>query len=128
MPESKNQSSKQTSSAIEQTSAYKTALKDEKSKRIAQLTARAWADPHFKEKLLTNPREAFDEYKIEVPDGITLKVLENTNEVIHFILTPPPINLSKIEFGNLPIHVMDCPCSHSHDKDTFCHECWHCSD
>jgi hypothetical protein len=128
MSTSEEKDSTQPSSSIEQTTAYKNALKDEKSKRIAQLTARAWADPKFKDKLLSNPKDAFNEYKIDIPQGVTLKVLENTNEIIHFVLTPPPINLSKIEFGKLPIHVMDCPCSHCHEKESFCHECWHCSD
>ena len=43
-----------------------------------RIIAKAWADDDFKAALQADPRGALEAHGIEVPEGLTLKVLENT--------------------------------------------------
>jgi len=56
----------------------------------AQLVARAWSDEAFKNRLLTQPAAVLKEAGLEVPEGLQLKVVENTERLCHLILPPPP--------------------------------------
>jgi Nitrile hydratase, alpha chain len=58
--------------------------------RWTQLMARAWADPAFKAKLLADPASVLKESGLQVPAGITIKVVENTDKVVHLTLPLPP--------------------------------------
>ena len=57
--------------------------------------ARAWSDPVFKKRLVTDPKAVLLEQGIEVPDGADVKVVENTDEVVY-------INLPRQPQDNLP--------------------------
>jgi hypothetical protein len=56
----------------------------------SQVIAQAWADEDFKARLLMDPRGVLTEYGIDVPDGVELRLLEDTDTVRHLILPPPP--------------------------------------
>jgi hypothetical protein len=60
------------------------------SKKIAQLTARAWSDDAFKKRLLSDPMSVAKEYDIPVPPGSQIRIVEDTPTVRHFILPPKP--------------------------------------
>ncbi len=64
--------------------------KDEFQKAYGKLVAKAWSDDDFKEKLLADPMIVFKESKIMLPDGIEVKMVENTDKITHFILPPAP--------------------------------------
>jgi nitrile hydratase len=53
--------------------------------RGAQVVARAWVDPVFREKLLSNATKACEELGLEIP-GLKLVVVENTPEVHNAIV------------------------------------------
>jgi len=55
-----------------------------------QIVAQAWADEDFKARLMTDPRSVLSEYGIEVPEGIELVVVEDTDTVHHLTLPPSP--------------------------------------
>jgi hypothetical protein len=55
-----------------------------------RVVARAWADDSFKAALLADPASALAQEGVVVPTGMTLKVVENTAEVVHLILPQPP--------------------------------------
>lgn len=55
-----------------------------------KLVVRAWKDEAFKARLLSDPDGVFKEMGIRLPEGIEVKMLENTDKVIHFILPPKP--------------------------------------
>lgn len=63
-------------------------------RQYAQLTARAWSDDGFKQKLLTNPAAALKEAGIEVPPGKTIRVFENTDTEFNIVLKQRPKELS----------------------------------
>ncbi|HVS39707.1 MAG TPA: NHLP leader peptide family RiPP precursor [Gemmataceae bacterium] len=65
----------------------------------SQLVARAWADPAFKAKLLADAAGVLKENGLTPPAGTQLKVVENTDKVIHLVLPtkPAPQQLSEEE-------------------------------
>jgi hypothetical protein len=65
----------------------------------SQLVARAWSDPAFKAKLLADPAAVLKENGIALPAGVTVKVVENTDKVVHLMLPakPPAEELSEEE-------------------------------
>lgn len=50
------------------------------------IAARAWHDDAFKQRLVANPNEVFKEFGIDVPAGVTIKVVEDTAAVKHVVL------------------------------------------
>lgn len=54
------------------------------------LVAKAWADDELKERLLTEPSAVLAEHGIEVPSGIELRVVEDTDDVCHLVLPASP--------------------------------------
>ena len=63
---------------------------DQKDK-LAELVERAWHDSHFFHRLIDDPHTAFHEVGIEVSRNITIKVLQDSEQLFHFILPPSPI-------------------------------------
>jgi hypothetical protein len=55
-----------------------------------QLVARAWADDAFKKKLLADPAGVLKEHGLIPPAGKQIKVMENTDKMIHLILPAKP--------------------------------------
>jgi len=59
-------------------------------KQWAQVVAKAWSDAAFKKRLLTQPAAVLKEAGVDVPEGLQLKVVENTERLAHLILPPAP--------------------------------------
>ena len=59
-------------------------------KQWGMLVAKAWTDDDLKQRLLAEPSAVLAEYGIEVPPGIELRVVEDTNEVCHLVLPASP--------------------------------------
>ena len=51
-----------------------------------QMVDRAWVEEKFKQRLLAEPVSVMREYGLEVPAGLSVKMLENTDQTIHLIL------------------------------------------
>jgi hypothetical protein len=56
----------------------------------AKLVKKAWDDPAFKAQLLERPNAALAAAGVPVPAGVTVKVLEDTDKVVHLVLPPKP--------------------------------------
>jgi hypothetical protein len=54
------------------------------------LLADAWADPALKKRLLENPAAVLKERGISVPEGVQVKVIEDTEKVEHLVIPTPP--------------------------------------
>jgi len=63
----------------------------ENSQRWAKLVAQAWADDKFKQRLLNNPAAVLKEFGATVPAGVEVRVVENTNSVVHLTLPAKPV-------------------------------------
>jgi hypothetical protein len=55
-----------------------------------ELVSKAWSDAALKKRLLADPAAVLKEHGLIVPKGITVKVVENTDKVIHLTLPQPP--------------------------------------
>ncbi|MFZ9690611.1 MAG: NHLP leader peptide family RiPP precursor [Phycisphaerales bacterium] len=55
-------------------------------KNVTAMLAPLLQDPAFKAKLIADPKAAFAERGIKVPERLTIKVLENTPTVFHLVL------------------------------------------
>jgi hypothetical protein len=62
-----------------------------------QIIQKAWEDPSFKAKLLSEPKAALKEaFGIDVPDTINLKAIEETADSFYLVI---PANPSDASFG-----------------------------
>ena len=59
-------------------------------KVYGKLVAKAWSDDNFKAELMSDPMKVFCKNGIEVPEGIEVRMVENTADTMHFILPPEP--------------------------------------
>lgn len=62
----------------------------ERAKKWSQVVAQAWADEKFKKRLLTDPAAVLKEHGLEVPAGLDVRVVENTDKVYHLTLPARP--------------------------------------
>ncbi len=65
----------------------------EERKEYAKIIAKAWVDEDFKKRLLADPASVLAENGIEIPEGMTVRVVEgNENEILVPIPPRPPEN------------------------------------
>ncbi|MDO9104399.1 MAG: NHLP leader peptide family RiPP precursor [Methylovulum sp.] len=65
-------------------------MNEEQMQQYSQIVAKCWADAEFKAKLMAEPKATLAAEGIAVPDGVELRVLENTATTINLVLPPPP--------------------------------------
>ena len=72
-------------------------MMEEQAKKMGLLIAKCWSDDGFKKKLLADPAATLkaEGVKFELPAGMTLKAVENTDKVYHIVLPPKPTELSE---------------------------------
>jgi len=60
--------------------------------RFNEIIAKCWQDAAFKQRFLSDPKKVLSEYQIDVPAGLDLQVVENTDKKM-FITLPmkPPV-------------------------------------
>jgi hypothetical protein len=54
--------------------------------QYAHVIARAWKEPAFKQLLISDPHAAWAEEGVTLPAGLRVRVLEDTETVVHFVL------------------------------------------
>ena len=62
----------------------------ENNPELAKIIAKAWRDSAFKAGLIANPAAALKAEGIDVPAGMAVTVLENTDKHFHLVLPPVP--------------------------------------
>ena len=62
----------------------------ENEPEFGKIVAKAWRDPAFKAELIANPGAALKAEGIDVPAGMTVTVLENTDKLFYLVLPPVP--------------------------------------
>ncbi len=63
---------------------------EEQGKKMGDIIAKCWADEGFKQRLLADANAALKAEGVEVPAGLSVKVVENTDQVINFVLPAKP--------------------------------------
>lgn len=64
--------------------------RDEFQNAADKLVTRAGADEAFKAKLLADPTTVLKENEITAPEGMDVRVVENTDTTVRISLSPPP--------------------------------------
>ena len=67
---------------------------EEQGKKMNQLIAKCWSDERFKQKLLSDPVATLKAEGVALPDGLSVKALENTDKVFHLVIPAKPTELS----------------------------------
>jgi 16S rRNA C967 or C1407 C5-methylase (RsmB/RsmF family) len=63
---------------------------EQQNKKIGEILAKCWADESFKKRLLADANTTLKAEGVEVPAGVTVNVLENTDKVINYVLPNKP--------------------------------------
>ncbi|KAA9108445.1 NHLP leader peptide family RiPP precursor [Microbacterium rhizomatis] len=61
---------------------------------IGKIIAQAWEDDAFKAKLIADPTATLAEAGVSAPEGARFEVVEDTAEVVHFVLPARTSELS----------------------------------
>ena len=70
---------------------------------LAQLFAACWKDEALKARFLSDPEAVLAEHGLDVPKGVKVKVVENSDDCVHITLPAPPdrpLELSDEELSN----------------------------
>ena len=71
--------------------------------QLADLFAACWKDETLKQRFMSDPKAVLAEYGMDVPDGIDVNVVENTDTTVHITMPAPPSghgDLSDEELSN----------------------------
>jgi hypothetical protein len=74
---------------------------EESGKKMSQLIAKCWADDGFKRKLLADPAGTLKAEGSQLPAGLTIKVVEDTDKVYHLVIPPKPTELSDADLDSV---------------------------
>jgi hypothetical protein len=90
--------------------------KQEQGKKIGQVITKAWNDESFKQRLLADTMAVLKEEGVDVPAGLEVRAVENTEKLVHMII---PLKPASEEFKSAKLlliaqdsgfHVMGCSC------------------
>ena len=74
----------------------------EERNQLADLFAACWKDEALKQRFMADPKAVLAEYGMDVPDGMDVNVVENTDNTVHITMPAPPSSamaLSDDELG-----------------------------
>jgi hypothetical protein len=74
---------------------------EDASKAFAKLVARTWADEDFKAKLIADPAAVLAAEGIELPTGMKVNVIENSDSEFTMVLPPKPSDLEDVDLENV---------------------------
>ncbi|MEE2907120.1 MAG: NHLP leader peptide family RiPP precursor [Planctomycetota bacterium] len=70
----------------------------EQRKALAQLFAACWKDEALKARFQSDPKAVLAEYGMDVPEGMVVKVVENSDNCVH--ITMPVANDGRQELSD----------------------------
>ena len=68
----------------------------EERNQLAALFAACWKDEALKARFLSDPKAVLTEYGIDVPDGMSVNVVENTDNTVHITMPQSPAGASEL--------------------------------
>ena len=63
---------------------------EEQARAMGQVISRTWTDPEFKARFVSEPEQVLAEAGIDTPEGMELRVVENTDDVMYLTLPVKP--------------------------------------
>ncbi len=76
----------------------------EQRNQLAALFAACWKDEALKVRFMSDPKAVLADYGMDVPDGVDVNVVENSDNTVHITMPPAPAGageLSDEELGNV---------------------------
>lgn len=61
--------------------------------KLGQVIAKTWSDEQFKQQLLADPNGVLSAAGVEIPNGVTVKVVEETDQQTYLVLPTKPADL-----------------------------------
>ena len=88
---------------------------DEQAKAYGRVVAKAWADEAFKQRLAADPAAVLKAEGVAVPDGTEVRLVENTDKLLHVTLPAKPAGLTDEQLdlvagGDIPDEML-CRCA-----------------
>ena len=74
----------------------------------SKITAKAWADPAYKQRLLKDPGPLLKEEGVATREGRAVTVVENTPKRFHFVLMQRPDDLSDDQVDSAAVCAQSC--------------------
>ena len=68
----------------------------EQRNALAQVFAACWKDEELKARFMADPKAVLAEHGMDVPDGIDVKVVENSDNCVHITLPAAPAGHSEL--------------------------------
>lgn len=65
-------------------------VQSNQNNQISNILAKCWSDTGFKQQLMADPTAVLKAEGVEIPAGFTIRVLENTDKLINYVLPPNP--------------------------------------
>ena len=62
----------------------------EERNQLAGLFAACWKDDALKQRFMNDPKQVLAEYGMDVPDGMDVKVVENSDNTVHITMPMAP--------------------------------------
>ncbi|GAB1394958.1 hypothetical protein MASR1M60_31220 [Rhodocyclaceae bacterium] len=73
----------------------------DQTKQMQQLIAKCWADETFKQKLLADPAATLKAEGMALPEGVKLRVVENTAQQFTLVIPMNPDDLTDEALGRV---------------------------
>jgi hypothetical protein len=61
---------------------------------MQKIVTRCWEDEAFKQQLMADPNAVLKAEGAPVPEGVTVKVVEDTDRLVHFVIPTRPTGLN----------------------------------
>ena len=68
----------------------------EERNRLAELFAACWKDEALKQRFMNDPKAVMAERGIDVPDGIDVNVVENSDNTVHITMPQAPTGVADL--------------------------------
>ncbi len=68
---------------------------------MQKIIARCWEDEEFKKRLIADPVKILDAEGVDVPDGISIRVVEDSEQVRTLIIPPAPSHLDDDQLNGI---------------------------
>jgi len=81
----------------------------EQENAMQNIITRCWEDEAFKARLLADPAATLAAEGMQVPEGITVNVAVDTEDVRTLVIPPPPGMLDDEALDRLVVSAGDCP-------------------
>ena len=62
----------------------------EERNQLAELFAACWKDDALKQRFMSDPKAVLAEYGMDVPDGMDVNVVENSDNTVHITMPMAP--------------------------------------